>query len=129
MLFPAVWEPYKAMTNSNCEDCKDFFKCGCGIYSYKRLRSLKDEYGLGFDQTSFTSTINDRNIVVGFVEIWGKTLVATKGYRSQCAYPKKFIVSDKMSQNYKNEVAYLAGIYGIVVEELDVRVLRHAINL
>lgn len=59
--------------------------CSCGFYAFRRLEDL------------IASTKGSRGPgVIGTVELWGKVVVADRGFRAQYAYPRELFVATGM---------------------------------
>lgn len=73
--------------------------CNCGIYAWKTSELMADYERDESHPQQFTH-------IRGEVWLWGRVLECSRGYRAQYAYPKAFVNTGAMSQQY-------AEIYGV----------------
>lgn len=118
------WPPYEKMV-SNCSHGTLFSsKCTCGIYAYKSMRGLPDYVrSISRDNISLDGN-NDLSPVIGEVELWGKCLEHTLGWRAEFAYPKRLYCPEEASINYEGLVYRLAANYGIEVHSLSLKEMK-----
>lgn len=80
--------------------------CTCGYYAYKDLDGLR----AGMRRREFWP------VVIGRVVLWGKVIVAERGYRAQYAYPKELYVGPGLDIHFDRRMV-LDGLasYGVPV--------------
>lgn len=85
--YGAVWTPREPMV-AVCKSNPDHVpgeRCACGLYSAKTREHLQSmnyhRYGERRSRHEFC--------VMGEVNLWGKIVEGTQGWRAQCGYPKK----------------------------------------
>lgn len=100
-----TWEP-KVAPKSQCRRAKTSHhygpqkNCTCGYWSFKSLELLTQSL-CGYKNT----------VVIGTVEIWGRVIECTNGYRSEFAYPKELWL-------LKDGLESLSWTYGVPVRTL-----------
>jgi hypothetical protein len=100
-----VWPPYDR-AEAACllaeHDAPDA-GCRCGLYAAKTLEGL---HSLGYP-----SLARHEALAIGEVDLWGRILIAPRGYRAQYAYPRRFFL------DYVNwrQAAWLRLHYGVPV--------------
>ena len=119
MVNNVVWTPGIKM-DRNCT-CSDFFRHSCGVYSYKKLAFL-NEYPINVTEDNIS--VNGELVVLGSLNIWGKCLVASRGYRSEYSYPRALYYLTDLGSNYKSAVNDLAKLYGTELIEWNSELLK-----
>lgn len=89
--------------------------CVCGFWAFADPHDLPDSTRAGGVLTSLSpfappSTDSARTAVVGVVEIWGRVVVGTKGWRGEYARPDAIVQREKRVRRIEAEVADLYGI-------------------
>ena len=82
--------------------------CRCGIYAARDLETLK-----GLAQAGLHGPL-----VVGEVALWGRTIVAERGYRAEYGYPRSlWLVQERLPPSCSPDqtCAELAAAYGVPV--------------
>jgi hypothetical protein len=86
-------------------------RCRCGIYAVHGPRQLLD------------TLYHERFQVVGEVSLWGKIVVARKGWRAEFAYPRRlFVISLDLKE--AGRLADALSVYGVPVETAS----RHTVR-
>jgi hypothetical protein len=107
LMSPTIWparQPLLATCNRGHKPPSA--GCRCGIYAVASLDQLLQ---LGYGHPP-RSTEQDP-IAVGQVWLWGTVVIATRGYRGERGYPKKFT----LLHEHWREARALARHYGIPV--------------
>ena len=121
------WEPLTA-AKSQCvirEDDYEHLKgCNCGVYAYKKMSSLKEYVGAVTRNKLFTGGVE---MVIGEVNLWGRCLEHTLGWRAQFGYPKNFICLEEASIEYESTIFRLAAVYGVPVKHMSLNEVKSTI--
>lgn len=83
----AYWTPREAVSSRCVEHVRPSLLCGCGIYAVKTRAAA-----LEWAQT--TARAMPMPLVIGEVNLWGRVLQFSSGYRAQHAYPYSLEVLD-----------------------------------
>ena len=100
----AIWRPKKAEQ----ADCRNHnhpapqMKCACGYWSFKKFE----------DMVKVLEGYANNVRVVGTVEIWGRVIECSNGYRSEYAYPKELWLLEEGLES-------LSWAYGVPVRKLE----------
>jgi hypothetical protein len=100
----ATWRPKKAEQ----ADCRDHnhpapqMKCACGYWSFKKFE----------DMVKVLEGYANNVKVVGTVEIWGRVIECTNGFRSEFAYPKELWLLEEGLES-------LSWAYGVPVRKME----------
>jgi hypothetical protein len=84
----AYWTPRDPVVMRCVEHVRPSLSCGCGIYAV-----TKREAALEWAQT--TARAMPMPLVIGEVQLWGRVLRFSSGYRAQYAYPYSLEVLDE----------------------------------
>jgi hypothetical protein len=99
------WQPKRADSAfcKNNTHAAPQMNCGCGYWSFKTFDFMK---------STLKSYMNNVK-VIGSVEIWGRVIECSNGYRSEFAYPKElWLLEDGMES--------LSWTYGVPVRRMSV---------
>jgi hypothetical protein len=102
-----IWEPKKANravctkleTGANHDAPSK--KCTCGYWTFRTMETLQEALA-GYAQ---------KVQVIGTVDIWGKVIECTNGFRAEYAYPKELWLLD-------DELEHLSWTYGVPIRKL-----------
>ena len=103
----ATWWPKKAEQ----ADCRNHnhpapqMKCACGYWSFKKFEDMVKALE-GY--ATFTNNVK----VVGTVEIWGRVIECTNGFRSEFAYPKELWLLEEGLES-------LSWSYGVPIRKME----------
>jgi hypothetical protein len=118
IAFPCEW-PLGAVFTARCLQAHTTHevrapqkRCRCGIYAVYSPRLV------------FASLHHTEYQVVGEVYLWGRTVVAKRGWRAERAYPKRLCVLDGEARDTAAAVAGLEA-YGVRVEVMGRDELAH----
>jgi hypothetical protein len=83
----AYWAPREALTARCADHIRPSLSCGCGIYAVTTREAA-------LDWAQETARAMPMPLVIGEVQLWGRVLRFSSGYRAQHAYPYSLEVLD-----------------------------------
>lgn len=104
-----AWPKFEKMT-PNCKH-KSFLDCSCGIYAFKSMEGLP-EYVTSISRSTVTGS---GVMALGEVNMWGRLLEHSKGWRAEFAYPKTLYCPEECTIEYDSLICRVAVEYGIPV--------------